>query len=334
MVRIATIQAAPVLLDARLTLEKAVSLIGEVGASADLVLLPESFIPGYPVWLWASSDGGQPGLEADAYLRFFENSIEVPGPETSVLGEAARAANAVVAIGVSERESRHGRGTLYNTLLIFDHDGSLIGRHRKLIPTYRERTVWGQGDGSTLLVHETDAGRIGGLICWENLMPLPRYALYSQGEQIHLAPTADAGAAWQHSLHHLAYEGRMFVVASCQVLSYDMISADPAAAGFSEGTGWIMRGGSAIVAPGGDCPYLAGPLWEEEGILQAEIDLSEVARAKHSLDVAGHYARPDVFELRIDRSPQAPVYPPEPASKHQTSASDQDTRRGAIPLPD
>lgn len=307
MVRVATIQTAPVFLDREATLEKAVRLIGEAGATADLILLPETLIPGYPVWLWASSDGGQPGLESDAYYRLYENAVDVPGAVVDALSEAARAANAVVGIGVTERESLYGRSTLYNTLLVFDSDGTLVGRHRKLIPTYKERTLWGQGDGSTLSVHETSAGRVGGLICWENLMPLSRFALYAQGEQIHLAPTADSGGAWQQSLRHIAYEGRLFVIASCQVLSRDMLGDDPAAAGLPADAGWIMRGGSGIIAPGGDCDYLAGPLWDEEGILYADVDLSDGVKARHSLDVAGHYARHDIFDLRIDRTARTPV---------------------------
>ncbi len=253
-IRLATIQAAPVFLDREATVAKAVSLISEAASEgAELILLPESFVPGYPVWLWSSNDGGNPGLEEDAFARLFANAVEVPSDSTRSLGQAARDANAVVAIGVTERESEYGHGTLYNTLLVFDQDGRLILRHRKLMPTYKERTVWGQGDGSSLAVCETSLGRIGGLICWENLMPLARYALYAQGEQVHLAPTA------------------------------------------------------AIVAPGGDCDYLAGPLFNEEGILRADLDLGAVARAKHSFDVAGHYARPDVFELHVSRAARRPV---------------------------
>jgi nitrilase len=218
---------------------------------------------------------------------------------------AVRAARAVVAVGVTEREAEYSRGTLYNTLLVFGPDGELLLRHRKLMPTYKERTVWGQGDGSTLSVLQTEVGRVGGLICWENLMPLARYGLYAQGEQVHLAPTADCGDAWQPTLRHIGYEGRVFVIASCQVIARDALADEPALAGFPAGAGWLMRGGSAIVSPGGD--YLAGPLWEQEGILYADLDLSQVVKGKHSLDVAGHYARPDVFELRINRAQRAPV---------------------------
>jgi nitrilase len=270
-----------------------------------LIVLPESFIPGYPVWLWSSSDGGRSGLEGEAFARLYANAIEVPGPAADRLGRAARSAQAVVAIGVTEREAEYSRGTLYNTLLVFGPDGELLLRHRKLMPTYKERTVWGQGDGGTLTVLPTAAGRVGGLICWENLMPLARYGLYAQGEQIHLAPTADCGEAWQSTLRHIGYEGRQFVVACCQVLSRAALPDEPTLAGFPAEAGWLMRGGSAIVSPGGE--YLVGPLWEQEGILYADLDLRQVVTAKHSLDVAGHYARPDVFQLRIQRASHPPI---------------------------
>ncbi len=251
-VRAAAIQAAPVFLDREATLERAAQRIEEAAdGGARLIVLPESFVPCYPVWLWASSDGGRSGLEAEAFARLHANAVEVPGMAVESLGRAARRARAVVAIGVTEREAEFSQGTLYNTLLVFGPDGELLLRHRKLMPTYMERTVCGQGDGSTLSVLATSAGRLGGLICWENLMPLARYALYAQGEQVPLAPTADCGDAWQPTLRHIGYEGRVFVIASCQVIARDELPDEPALAGFPAGAGWLMRGGSAIVSPGG-----------------------------------------------------------------------------------
>jgi nitrilase len=304
-VRAAAVQASSVFLDSEATIVKSVRLIEEAAdGGARLIVLPEAFVPGYPVWLWSSADGGDPDLEVNAYARLAAGAVDVPGPATELLGRAARGARAVVAIGVTERDSAYSRGTLYNTLLIFGQDGSLMLRHRKLQPTYKERTVWGQGDGSSLTVLQTPVGRIGGLICWENLMPLARFGLYAQGEEIHLAPTADVGDAWQSSIRHIGYEGRLFVISAAQVIQREQLPAEPSLAGFRSDAGWLMRGGSAIVSPGGG--YLAGPLWEAEGILFADLDPGEVIRAKHSLDVAGHYARPDVFELRINRARRVP----------------------------
>jgi nitrilase len=304
ILRVAAVQAAPVFLHRAATIAKAAGLIGEAAANgAQLVVFPESFVPAYPVWLWA----GRADVEADAYARLYANAVEVPGPDTACVSEAARAAGLAVAMGITERDSTHSRGTLYNTLLVFDGGGELVLHHRKLMPTYKERTVWGQGDGSSLATVALNGARVGGLICWENLMPLARQALYAQGEQIHLAPTADTGQAWQASLRHIAYEGRLFVVSSCQVLHRQDVADDPVLVGFPAQAEWLMSGGTAIVAPGGDCDYLAGPVYGEETILYADLDLVQVVKAKHSLDVAGHYARSDVLELQVHRSPQVPL---------------------------
>ncbi len=259
--------------------------------------------PCYPVWLW----GGRANVESDAFARLYANAVAVPGPDTACLSEVVRSTGVALAIGVTERESTYSRATLYNTFLLFDASGELVLRHRKLMPTYKERTVWGQGDGSSLVSVELNGIRVGGLLCWENLMPLARQALYAQGEQVHLAPTADTGAPWQASLRHIAYEGRVFVVSCCQVLHRNTFPDDPALSGFPADAGWLMTGGTAIVSPGGDCDYLAGPAYGEETILYADLDLANVVAAKHSFDVAGHYARPDVLELRINRKPQAPL---------------------------
>lgn len=295
-------QAAPVFLDREATLVKATELIADAAANgAELAVFPESFVPCYPVWLWS----GQADQEVEAYRRLYANAVEVPSSETARLSEAARAARISVAIGVTERESTYSRGTLYNTLLIVDANGDLVLRHRKLMPTYKERTVWGQGDGSSLVTVGLNTVRVGGLPCWENLMPLARQTLYAEGEQVHLAPTADTGAAWQATLRHIAYEGRVFVVSCCQVLHRKSFPEDPALAGFPADAGWLMRGGSAIVTTGGDCDYLVGPVYDQETILYADLDLAKVVEAKHSFDVAGHYARPDILELRVNRKPQA-----------------------------
>ena len=249
------------------------------------------------MWLWAD----RADVEADAFARLYANAVDVPGAGTACLGEAARNAGVALSIGVTERDSTYSRGSLYNSLLVFDANGELVLHHRKLMPTYKERTVWGQGDGRSLVTVALNGTRIGGLLCWENLMPLARQALYAQGEQIHLAPTADTGAPWQASVRHIAYEGRVFVIGCCQVLHRHDVPVDPALARLSSGRGfadnWRYR----------HCHYLAGPVYGAETILYADLDLERVVTAKHGFDVAGRSARPDVLELRINRQPHAPL---------------------------
>jgi nitrilase len=299
--RVAAVQAEPVFLDRDATVNKALALIEAAAVNgAQLIVFPEAFVPGYPVWLWA----GRADVEPEAYVRLHANAVQVPDTTTACLAEAAARAGVGLAIGVTERDSAYSRATLYNTLLLFDQNGTLILHRRKLMPTYKERTVWGQGDASSLVTAEVHGVRVGGLICWENLMPLARQAMYAQGEQLHIAPTADTGLAWQATLRHIAYEGRIFVVSCCQVLRR---SDDPALSGFPADADWLMSGGSAIVSPTGNCDYLAGPLYEQEAILYADLDLADVIRAKHSFDVAGHYARADVLQLHVDRSVHAPL---------------------------
>ena len=299
--RVAAVQAESVFLDREATVNKALQLIEAAAANgAELVVFPEAFVPGYPVWLW----GERADVEPDAYVRLYANAVQVPDATTACLAEAATRAGVGVAIGITERDAAYSRATLYNTLLLFGPDGRLILHRRKLMPTYKERTVWGQGDASSLVAAEVHGVRVGGLICWENLMPLARQAMYAQGEQLHLAPTADTGKAWQATVRHIAYEGRIFVVSCCQVLRR---TDDPALSGFPADAEWLMRGGTAIVSPTGDCDYLAGPVYEQESILYADLDLADVIRAKHSFDVAGHYARSDVLQLHVDRNAHVPL---------------------------
>jgi nitrilase len=235
-----------------------------------------------------------------AFARFAEHSVEVPGPVTAAIGAAARLAACFVAIGVVERGAR---GTLYCTLLYFGPDGALLGSHRKLKPTAAERLVWGEGDGSTLTAIETPFGVTGGLICWENLMPLARMAMYGKGIDIWLAPTADARDSWQATIRHIACEGRCFVLSCNQYVTRDMMPRDWEDIGAGDDA--ICRGGSAIVDPYGD--YLAGPLFDADDLLSAELDLDRIAEARFDFDVAGHYARPDVFRLTVNEAPLPPV---------------------------
>jgi nitrilase len=305
IVKVAVVQAAPVLFDRRACVEKACRLINEAAqAGANLVLFPEAFIPAYPRGLtFGTVVGSRSPYGRALWARYWENSVDVPGPQTQALGEAAQAASVHLAVGVVERDPRPSRGTLYCSLLYFAPDGALLGLHRKIKPTAAERLIWGEGDGSTLTVVNTDLGRIGGLICWENYMPLARMAMYAKGVQIYLAPTADARDTWQATLRHIACEGRCFVLGCNQFVTRDMYPPDLPSIEELDGQPEVMcRGGSAIISPLGD--VLAGPLYDCEGILYADINLVEVARSKFDFDVVGHYARPDIFQLRVDERPK------------------------------
>ena len=272
-VRAAVVQAAPVLFDLENTTLKAIHLIQEVAAhGAGLVLFPEAFIPAYPRGLsFGAVVGQRKPWGRDLWSLYFQNSVQVPGPTTQALGHAVREAGIFLAIGVIEREG----GTLYCTTLYFSPDGALRGKHRKLKPTGSERLIWGEGDGSTLTVLQTDFGKIGGLICWENYMPLARMAMYSQGVEIYLAPTADSRPSWQATLQHIACEGRCYVLGCNQFVTKEMYPADlPGIEELSDQPETLCQGGSAIIGPLGD--VLAGPLYGQEGFLYADLDLEEV----------------------------------------------------------
>lgn len=264
-----------------------------------LVLFPEAFIPAYPRGLtFGMRIGSRSQRGRKLWQMYYDNAISVPGPTVEQLAMACHNAGVSLAIGVVEKEFNRNGGTLYCTLLIFGADGRLIVKHRKLKPTGAERMIWGEGDGDDLAVHDSDVGRIGGLICWENYMPLARMALYEQGVEIYLAPTADARDAWQHTLKHIALEGRCFVLGCNQFVTRDMYPPPVIALESLRDQPEIMcRGGSVIISPMGET--LAGPLFDEEGILYADLDLSEIARARLDFDVAGHYARPDVFDFKV-----------------------------------
>jgi nitrilase len=301
--RVAVVQAGSVLFDTPRTLAKLKEFVAEAaGRGAKLAVFPEAFLGGYPKGIDFGCRVGSRSPEGrEWFRRYFEAAITLPGPETETLCELAQAANMTLAVGVIERDG----GTLYCTLLYVGCDGRILGKHRKLMPTAAERLIWGFGDGSTIPVLDTAVGRLGGAICWENYMPLFRAALYAQNLQIYCAPTVDDRDTWLPTLRHIAMEGRCFVLSPVQFLlrsgcpgDYDPIQ------GNAPGT-VLIRGGSAIVDPFGQ--VLAGPCFGEETILTADLDLLEIPRARFDLDVMGHYARPDVFQLKVNTSPQAAV---------------------------
>jgi nitrilase len=295
-VTVACIQAEPVIFDRDATIEKLGVLAGEAAAKgATLLVFPETFVPAYPssVWAKALAGWGEPGAK-EAYALLARESVEVPGPAVDRLGEIAAEHEVWLVTGVSERDPERP-GTLYNTLLYHAPDGTLALRHRKLVPTNHERLIWGPGDGSGLHAIETGIGRIGGLICWENYMPLARFALYETGVEIYIASTADDGDAWQATLVHIARESRAFVVSPSHFQRAASYPDDFPLRSMLDGIDVIGRGGSAILDPSG--AYLAGPLYGEEGVLIAEFEPARLDEERQRFDAAGHYGRPDVLGL-------------------------------------
>lgn len=297
-VRAAVVQAGSVGFNTARTLDKLADLASQAARhGAELAVFPEAFVGGYPkgidfgVRLGSRSDEGR-----EVFRRYFDAAVPVPGPETERIGALAEKTGLHLVVGVIERAG----GTLYCTALFFAPDGRLLAKHRKLMPTALERVVWGMGDGSTMPVADTALGRIGAAICWENYMPLYRSHLYAKGVALYCAPTVDDRDRWQASMRHIALEGRCFVLAACQHLRrrdlaeglHPIQGEDPDAA--------LIRGGSVIVSPLGQ--VLAGPVYDEDAVLTAELDMADIARGKYDLDVAGHYARPDVFRLEVDEA--------------------------------
>ncbi|CAH8771168.1 carbon-nitrogen hydrolase family protein [Paenibacillus dendritiformis] len=307
-IKVAAIQSAPILFDKPSAMDKIAQMTREAaGQGAALIVFPEVFVPGYPRGLSFGARVGSRNADGRRdWERYWASAIDIPGAETEAWGELAKELGVYLVIGVVERDREYSTGTLYNSIVYIGPDGRLLGTHRKLVPTGSERLLWGQGDGSTLTVIDTPVGRIGGLICWENYMPLARMAMYAQGIDIYLAPTADARDTWQATIRHIACEGRCFVIACNQfatkasypadVACYEDIKGDP---------DMLCRGGSAIVGPLGE--YVVEPLYNEEGILMATLDLSEVAQSRFDFDVTGHYSRPDVFQLIVNDKKQEVV---------------------------
>jgi nitrilase len=308
MTRVAVAQVAPVFLDREKTLEKAVAIVDEaVAGGAQLVIFPEAFIPGYPAWIWRLRPGGDWTLSEILHQRLQENAVDLERGDLTPLLEAAQRHGVTIVCGLNERDGHLSRATLYNSAVVIGPEGTLLNHHRKLMPTNPERMVWGFGDASGLKVVQTPAGRLGTLLCWENYMPLARYALYGQGIELYIAPTYDSGDGWLGTMQHIAREGGCWVVASGTVLRVRDLPADFPERGtlYPDDEDWINPGDSAVIAPGGE--IVAGPLRNEESILHIDIDPEQVGIARRALDVVGHYARPDIFTLQVDTRPQTPV---------------------------
>ncbi|MBZ6079026.1 nitrilase-related carbon-nitrogen hydrolase [Microvirga puerhi] len=301
--RVAVVQAAPVAFNTARTLEKVSDLASDAArAGARLTLFPEAFISAYPRGLgFGAVVGSRTATGREQFRLYWESAIDVPGPDTEHLSRIARANQIHLVIGVIERDG----GTLYCTVLFFGPDGRYLGRHRKLMPTASERLIWGFGDGSTLPVLQTDIGRVGAVICWENYMPLLRTAMYAKGVEIYCAPTADGRDTWLPTMQHIALEGRCFVLSSNQFARRRDYPPEYETAFGDEPDTVLSRGGSCIIGPLGQ--ILAGPDFTGEAILTADIDLGEIARARLDFDAVGHYARPDVFQLHVDETSRTAV---------------------------
>jgi nitrilase len=304
-VKAACVQAEPVVLDRDATLEKLDRLTAEAAREgAELVVFPEAFIPVYPSSTWAKHFAGWADERSKAaFARIAEEAVAVPGPAADRLGATAKEHGVWLVTGVTEIDPERP-GTLYNTLLYHGPDGTLALKHRKLVPTNHERLVWGPGDGSGLRAIQTSVGRLGGLICWENYMPLARFALYESGIEIYIASTADDGDAWQSTLIHIAREARAFVVSPSHFQRASAYPADFPLRDALEGLDVLGRGGSAILGPDG--AYLAGPLYDEEGILYAELEPARLFEERQRFDPAGHYHRPDVLRLKVKEKRRTP----------------------------
>ena len=306
--RVAVVQHPPVTLHRDKTLKRGVELMEKAAAGGSkLVSFPETWLPGYPEWLWRLRPGTDYALTAEIHARLLDNSVDLKAGQLKPIQAAAKRLKQTVSIGIHERDGEFSRGTLYNTMVLIGPDGEVLNRHRKLMPTNPERMVWGIGDASGLRVSDTPSGRVGGLICWENYMPLARFSLFAQGLDIYIAPTWDAGSSWVSTMRHIACEGRCWVLGNGTAMRGRDIPADfpSRKALFPDLDDWYNPGDSVIVAPNGQ--IVAGPLTKEHGILFADCDPAKAAAMRRTLDVAGHYGRPDIFKLEVDRSVQTPI---------------------------
>lgn len=296
------------MLDREATLDKAIRCILEAADNgSELIVFPEAFVPGYPAWVWRLRPGGDWSLSEQLHGRLLENAVSLSGNDLAHVRAAAAEAGTTVVMGINERDGSLGRTTLYNSVVVIGLGGEILNHHRKLMPTNPERMIWGFGDGSGLNVIDTPVGRIGALLCWENYMPLARYALYAQGIDIYVAPTYDSGEGWIGTLQHISREGGCWVIGAGVALRNQDLPTDfpERETLYPAEEDWINPGDSVVVAPGGE--IVAGPLHEEQGILYAEIDSTRAASSRRTFDVAGHYSRPDVFTLKVNRQKQSPT---------------------------
>ena len=299
--KVAAAQLSPIFLNKEKTVKKACKAILEAGENgAKLIVFPEAYISGYPDWVWLIPNSKGTDLN-ELYLKLVENAVSVPDDSTIKLCKAAKTAGINVVIGMHERNTETSNASLFNSLLFINDKGSILGKHRKLIPTGGERLIWSQGDGSTLSSYDTSAGKIAGLICWENFMPLARNAIYELGTQILVSPTWDKSPNWIQTMQHVAREGGLFVISTCMALKMDDIPDEYEFKKlYPEGREWINIGNSSIIAPNGK--VIAGPLEAKEGILYADINLQDIIKAKRMFDAVGHYSRPDVFNFNVNQT--------------------------------
>ena len=306
-VKVAVIQRPPVLLNRRATIEIVLTSIDEAaGQGASLLVFPEAYVPGYPTWIWRLRPGGDGALSGEIHARLRDNAVDLDGGDLQPVQDAAAKHRVTVVIGINERDSRFSGTTLFNTVVVIGPDGAVLNRHRKLMPTNPERMVWGMGDASGLRVVDTPAGRLGSLICWESYMPLARYALYAQDIEIYIAPTWDTGESWLATMRHIAKEAGCWVIGTATAMQGSDLPADfPERDRLYTGDEWINDGDAVVIKPMGE--IAAGPHNRQKGILYAEIDPEAARRARRSLDVSGHYSRPDIFSFSVDRKPLPPV---------------------------
>ncbi len=305
--KIAIVQNPPVYLDRDKTVTLAVKYVKEAAKNgAALVVFPEAYVSGYPTWIWRLRPGGDMGLCGEIHERMLKSAVDLSSDAMGPLLDISKQRKVTVVIGINEIDSEYSGTTIFNTAVTIGPDGSILNRHRKLMPTNPERMVWGAGDASGLRVVKTPVGRIGTLLCWENYMPLARYALYAQNLEILIAPTWDVGEVWQASMRHIAREGGCWVLTTATALeSSDMPADFPERDTVFPSKEWINDGGAMVVNPSGS--IVAGPLVKKKEILYAETDTDASKKARRSLDVAGHYSRPDIFSLEINRGATKPV---------------------------